>query len=300
MSTINFQHLKPLAIFVSVVDQGSFAAAARFLNTSRSRVSEQIAQLEADLGVRLLQRSTRKLSMTEEGRQIYDKVQALPRLLEEAEEIATQEAPAGRVSITATHDIGVAQLSPALTRFKALFPDIELDIILSDERLDLVAEGIDMGLRVGLPRDDSLIGRVLFEDRFHLYASPDYLARCGTPETLADLSAHRWIGLSKVSPGGVQQLRQHGQPVTIRAKRYESCNSPSMMIAMALAGLGIAQLFPTTVRREVAAGQLVKVMPELASETMLFSLVYPSRKHVPLRTRVLIDHLLAYRLFDGV
>nr|WP_321483588.1 LysR family transcriptional regulator [uncultured Cohaesibacter sp.] len=299
MSTIGYQHLRPLAIFVRVVDEGSFAAAARSLKSSRSRISEQITQLEDDLGVRLLHRSTRKLSLTEEGRRVYDKVRALPRLLEETIEIATQEKPSGRVSITATHDVGVSQLLPALESFRALYPDVELDINLSDERLDLVAEGIDMGIRIGLPRDDSLIGRVLYEDRFGLYASRDYLATHGMPRDVEALGRHRWICLNNVSPGGVHRLFRGKELITLTSAHYELCNSPHMVIAMAMAGMGLAQLFPSTVRKEVAAGQLVPILPELTGETMIFSLVYPSRKHLPLRTRALIDHLLAARLFDA-
>nr|WP_319389895.1 LysR substrate-binding domain-containing protein [uncultured Cohaesibacter sp.] len=299
MSTIGYQHLRALAIFVCVVDEGSFAAAARRLSSSRSRISEQITQLEDDLGVRLLQRSTRKLSFTEEGRRIYDKVRALPRLLEETVEIATQEKPSGRVSITATHDVGYTQLPPAIASFRKLYPDVELDILLSDKRLDLVAEGIDMAIRIGLPRDDSLIGRVLYEDRFGLYASPDYLATHGTPRTIRDLCAHRWVCLSNVSPGGVNRLFRGKELISVPAPHYELCNSPHMVIAMALAGMGVAQLFPSTVRRDVAAGRLVRIMPELGGESMIFSLVYPSRKQMPLRTRALINHLLAARLFDA-
>ena len=299
MSTIGVQHLKGLALFSSVVDEGSFAAAARLHNTSRSRMSEQITQLEADLGVRLLQRSTRKLSLTEEGRRVYAKASQLSRVLEETSEIASQQQPSGRVSITTTHDVGVAQLLPALASFRKLHKDVELDVILSDQRLDLIAEGIDLGLRVGLPRDDSLIGRVLYEDRFGLYASPDYLSRLGTPAKQGDLAAHRWICLSYVSPGGVNRLYQDEDMVTVQARHFEMCNSPLMTIRMAVAGMGIAQLFPSTVREEVATGQLVRLMPELAGSPMIFSLVYPSRKQMPKRTRALIDHLLKARLFEG-
>ncbi|WP_319529755.1 LysR substrate-binding domain-containing protein [uncultured Cohaesibacter sp.] len=298
MSTIGFQHFRPLAIFVCVVDEGSFAGAARHLKTSRSRVSEQITQLEEDLGVRLLQRSTRKLSLTEEGRRIYDRVRALPRVLEETVAIATQERPAGRVSITATHDVGASQLLPALSSFRARYPDVELDVILSDSRLDLIAEGIDMGIRIGLPRDDSLIGRVLYEDRFRLYASPTYLDANGLPETVKALSEHRWVCLSHLSPGGLNRLYRGEERLSIQARQYELCNSPQMVISMALAGMGIAQLFPSTVRKDVASGALVPILPELTGDNMLFSLVYPSRKHVPMRTRALIDHLMASQLFD--
>lgn len=298
MSTIGIQHLKALAVFSTVVDTGSFAAAARQLATSRSRVSEQITQLEEDLGVRLLQRSTRKLSLTEEGRLIHQKARTLSRVLEETREIATQETPKGRVSITTTHDVGVSQLLPALTTFRRSYPQVEIDVILSDDRLDLIAEGIDVGLRVGLPRDDSLIGRVFYEDRFALFASADYLAEHGMPRDIAALANHHWISLARHNPHGVSRLYRGEELVTIEARHYESCNSPLMMIKMCEAGMGIAQLFPSTVRAEVKSGKLVQLMPELHGAQMLFSLVYPSRKQLPMRTRALIDHLLGFRLFD--
>ncbi|PLW78347.1 LysR family transcriptional regulator [Cohaesibacter celericrescens] len=298
MSTIGVQHLKPLAIFSSVVDEGSFAGAARTLRTSRSRVSEQITQLEEDLGVRLLQRSTRKLSLTEEGRRIYEKARTLSRVLEETHEIASQEKPSGRVSITTPHDIGVSQLLPALASFRNRYPDVVLDIILNDNRLDLIQEGIDMALRVGLPKDDSLIGRVLYEESFSLFASPDYLAANGTPTTVQELAKHRWICLTHVSPRGVHQLYRDDELTTLQSSQFEVCNSPLMMIRMALANMGIAQIFPSTIRQELARGQLVPVMPELKGPSMLFSLVYPSRKQMPLRTRALIDHLMSADMFE--
>ena len=124
------------------------------------------------------------------------------------------------------------------------------------------------------------------------------LLQTGLPKTVTALSDHRWVCLTHLSPGGLNRLYRGDERLSIQAKRYELCNSPQMVISMALAGMGIAQLFPSTVRKDVASGALVPILPELTGDNMLFSLVYPSRKHVPLRTRALIDHLMASQLFD--
>ena len=297
MSTIGLHHLKPLAVFAAVVDEGSFAAAARLLRTSRSRVSEQISQLEEDLDVRLLQRSTRKLALTEEGRQVYERARQLASILEETHDAISQEKPSGRVAITATHDIGVSFLLPAFQSFREAYPEISLDIMLSDDKLDLISEGIDLGLRVGLPRDDSLVGKVLYEDCLSIFASPDYLKTHPVEENLKQLSEHHWIALTYISPGGVHRIYEGEMEHIIETPRHEMCNAPLMQQKMVIAGMGLGLLFPSTVREEIASGQLVPVLPHLKTRSALFSLVYPSRKHLPLRTRLLIEHLLKADLF---
>jgi DNA-binding transcriptional LysR family regulator len=292
MSTIEFSQLKGLAIFATVVDSNSFAEAARRLNTSRSRVSEQVANLEAVLNVRLLQRTTRQLSLTEEGKAIYEHAKKCHAILHDVDECLNQSLPKGRVSITVTNDIAHKFLLPLLPEFKQRYPDIELHIISSDEKLDLIAENIDIGLRIGLPKDDSLVGRVLYQERFALYASPDYLLEYGHPKNIESLQQHRWILLSQLNNRTMQYLMLDDSPVEIVPKQYELCNSPYLVQEMVKAGLGVSTLLPSTVKQEVASGELVRICPRISSENLLFTLVYPSRKQVPSRTRVLVDYLI--------
>lgn len=297
MSTIEFSHLRLLAIFATVVECGSFAAAARKLHSSRSRISEQVAQLEADLGVRLLQRSTRQLTITHEGQQVYEQARQLPEILQGVEAVTSPPTPSGRVAITMNHDIAHKYVLPVLADFQQQFPQVQLDLILDDSRRDLIGEQIDLAIRIGLPKDDSLIARVLHEERFMLCASPEYLAAAGIPKTVKDLQQQRWIIMNQPNHTDVQYLRQHNKPFEIKPQQYIRCNSPLMMQQMAVNGLGICAILPSTVQREIEEGKLIQLMPSITSEALLFSLVYPSRRQVPTRTRVVIDYLIQAKIF---
>lgn len=298
MSTINASHLRLLAIYATVIECGSFAGAARRLNTSRSRISEQVASLESDLGIRLLQRSTRKLKITPEGDAVYRKASKLNELLTEIEAVAVPDRPSGRVSITMNHDIAHLFFLPVIEKFKARHPEVQLDIILDDARLDLIEEQIDLAIRIGFPRDDSVIARMLHEERFALYASPDYLKTNGTPTNLESLKHHRWVLFTQVTKRATQQLRYQGEIVEIRPDDYYRCNSPLLGQQMLIRGLGLGVLLPSTVRKEINDGLLVQLMPEISSDPLMFSLVYPSRRQMPQRIRVLIDFLIGERIFE--
>lgn len=300
MNDINYSHLKLLAIFSSVVEAGSFASAARKLKSSRSRISEQVAQLEADLGVRLLQRSTRQLNTTDEGQQVYQQAKQLPNILQSIEAISMPEEPSGRVAITMNHDIAHKYVLPTLAGFQERYPKVQLDLILDDSRVDLISEQVDLAIRIGIPKDDSLIARIMHEERFILCASPTYLNNLGIPKNKSDLEKLRWITLHQGNKElrDVQYLQKSGKSYEIKLTDFYRCNSPLMVQQMTLQGLGISALLPSTVKEALDTGKLIHVMPSISSESMVFSLVYPSRRQVPQRTRVLIDYLLAARMFD--
>ena len=299
MSTIGYNHFRLLAIFVTVVEAGSFAAAARQLRSSRSRVSEQISQLELDLGVRLLQRSTRQLSITTEGQQVYDQAKILPEMLHSIESITAPETPSGRVSITLNHDIAHKYLLPVIPEFEARFPDVKLDLILEDKRVNLISENIDLAIRIGIPKDESLIARVMHEERFGLFASTQFLEKYGTPKNLDDLQKLCWVLIMiQNNESNIQHLRQFDRTVTLKPETFYRCNSPLMAQKMVLKGLGVGALLPTTVSQDVSCGRLKHIMPTIHSEPLVFSLVYPSRRQIPLRTRVVIDYLLNVNVFN--
>ena len=297
MSTIDFSHLKHMAVFVTVVEAGSFAAAARKLNSSRSRVSEQIAQLEAAAGMRLLHRSTRQLALTSEGEKVYAKAKILPELIHEIEAVASPAEPSGRVAISTTHDIAIKHLIPVLNEFQRRYPKVQVDLIISDQKLDLSAEQIDMAIRIGLPNDDSLIGRVMYEERSALYASPAYLKEHGRPKTLDELAQHKWVVISQMSQNGEQSLIYQDKPVHINPAYYQLTNSPLVAQSLTLAGHGISTLLPVTVKEECEAGLLVPIGLGVSAFSAVFTLVYPSRRQVPARARVLIDYLLSANIF---
>ncbi len=298
MSTINYSHLRLLAVFATVVECKSFAAAARRLQTSRSRVSEQVSQLESILGVRLLQRSTRQLLVTREGNDVYEQARQLHDVLNNIESIVTPTETRGRVAITMNHDIAHKIVLPVLEDFQRQYPLINLDLKLNDELSDLIAEQIDIGIRIGLPRDSSLIGRVIHEESLSIFASPEYLEKHGTPKSVKQLEKCQWILLPQLGNDNALRLRSKKSTVELHPDNYHRCNSPHMMHKMIEAGMGIGLLLPSTVKAEINKQTLVNLLPSLHTEPLIMSLVYPSRQQVPQRTRVLIDFLLSANLFE--
>ena len=298
MSTIGNAHLRQLAVFACVVEMSSFAAAARRLHSSRSRVSEQISQLEDLLGVRLLQRSTRQLIVTSEGRDVYEHARQLPQILQDIEGVVTSAEPSGRVAITMSHDIAHRYFLPLIAAFRSAYPKVQLDLILNDGLVDIIADQIDLTIRIGLPKDDTLIARILHEDKLQMFASPAYLKIAGTPRNVADIEQCQWITLSQQAFGDIQRYRQKGEIVEIRPRNFHRCNSPLMMLEMAKAGLGVVSLLPSVIKEELEKKQLVRLLPQAESAPLVFSLMYPSRHQVPQRVRVLIDYIVKSKMFN--
>ncbi|WP_271274431.1 LysR family transcriptional regulator [Aliamphritea hakodatensis] len=294
MSIENIRQLRALAIFALVVESGSFAAAAKKLATSRSRTSETVASLEKELGIRLLNRSTRKLTLTSEGRSVYHHASQLQQVLDSVEADTNQHTMAGRISITCTHDIGVKKLADHLAAFEQLYPDISVELQLSDEPVDLIAGEIDLAIRVGIPKDSSLVGRSLFQEPMGIYASPSFLERHGMPESPESLSAHRWVLLTQYSGRKTVELECGDQRLKVTPEFVHLCNAPLMMQKMISCGMGLGILLPSTVTAEIQKGELVPVLPGWHGGVLTFSLMYPSRKHLPLRTRSLVDYLIEH------
>lgn len=298
MSQLSASHLKLLNIFAVVVENGSFAAAAKKLNSSRSRVSEQVAGLELHLGVRLLQRTTRQLNLTDEGNKVFEHARLLDDILRQVESIVSPPSPSGRVTLTLNHDIAHKYLLPVLPDLKQRYPDVELDLYLADDKLDLIAQNIDLAIRIGMPADSSLIGRMMHQERFALYSSPALLGN-RTPTTLESLRDFPWIGLQQTSNTNAYHLLYNNETVAIKPTRIQRCNSPYAAQKMVVAGLGICPLLPSTMYEDEQAGKVVKIMPQVTSEPVLFSLVYPSRRQIPLRTQVVIDYLMQANIFEN-
>lgn len=300
MSTIkhDYDQLKLLAIYATVVEQQSFAAAARKLKSSRSRISEQVAKLEQLLGVRLLQRTTRQLNLTTEGTQVYQHALRLNEVISDVEATVKTKEPSGRVTMTLNHDIAHKFVLAKLPLLQQKYPEIKLDLLLEDQAQDLVMEHIDLALRIGPAKDSSMIGRVLHKDRFGLFASPKFLSEHAVPETLADLENLNWIILPHLAKQSRVQLLLNSKPVELHLKQYQTCNSPFMVQEMVNAGLGVSLLLPSTVRKEINEGKLIQLLPEFFSEELLFSLMYPSRKQLPHRTQAVINFFIEARLFN--
>lgn len=231
--------------------------------------------------------------MTNEGRQVYEQAQQLPNILQNIEAIVKPTSPSGRVAITLNHDIALKFLLPVLTKFEQKYPEVQLDLILDDAKVNIIEAQIDLAIRIGVPKDESLIARIMHEESMALFASPKYIEQVGQPTTLAALAQCRWLILNQTSHGDTQRFQRDNQTIEIKPQRFSRCNSPLMVQQMTIQGMGVGSLLPTTVRDEIASGKLIRLMPEITGKP----LVYPSRRQVPTRTRVLIDYLLAEKIF---
>lgn len=284
--------LNDIAMFVQVVRYGSFAEAARRLGLPPNTVSRRIQQLEAQLGTRLMQRSTRKLMLTSAGQDFHDRCAgAVDGLVAAGQALATGgQAPGGLVRVAAPADFFDFFPMEWVADFLADHPLVKLDFVLSDAPADLIAEQIDVAFRGGVLRDSGHIGRRLLTRSGGLLASPAYLARRGTPERLQDLANHDCVTPPHPSgratwrltgPDGVEEDVQVGGRIT--------GNTAQALRKAALAGLGIAQLPPSMATRDEQEGRLVRVLPQYRYTGRGLSVVYPSRKHLPLAVSAFIE-----------
>ncbi|CAN7675209.1 LysR family transcriptional regulator [Variovorax paradoxus] len=284
--------LNDIAMFVQVVRHGSFAAAARRLGLPPNTVSRRIQQLEAQLGTRLMQRSTRRLTLTSAGRAFHERCAgAVDGLVEAGQELITgSQQPSGLVRVAATADFFDFFPMEWVADFLAAHPLVRVDFVLSDARADLIAEQIDIAFRGGALPDSGYVGRKLLGARTDgMVASPAYIAARGAPATLQELAEHDCVTSPHPSgrtlwrlagPGGAEEEVQV-------AGRF-SGNTAQALRKAALAGLGIALLPPTMARLDLEAGRLVPVLPQYQRTGQGLSVLYPSRKHLPLAVSAFI------------
>ncbi len=283
-----------LSSFLAVVRAGSFVAAADAVGLSKAAVSRHVAELEARLGVRLLHRTTRRLSLTDDGQRFHARAVELVAALDELEaETASSGGEAmGRLRINAPLTFGNLHLAPLWPRFLAEHPKVTLDITLNDRIVDLVEEGYDLAIRITDRLDPQLVSRRLAGARMVLCASPGYLAAHGTPLHPQALAAHRVFAYSHWSGGDDWPFTGPAGPVTVRVQPRIHTNSGDTCRAAALADQGIVLQPDFIVGADLREGTLVELMPEYRSVEMGVHVVYASRKHVPMKTRRLIDFLV--------
>lgn len=286
--------LNRVAAFVRVVQDGSFTAAARALNLPKSSVSRSVAQLEAELGVRLLHRTTRQLHMTDAGAAFYERAARALSDLDEATATAAdmQAQLRGTVRVTAPVDFGVWVLAPIVTRFARKHPTIQVDVSLTGRVVDLVAEGFDLGVRAGPLRDSSLVLRRIGSLESGLYASPRYVERRGLPATLAELAAHDCV-LFRASQGrSTWSLEGPGEGVeSVEVTGPVACDDLSFARKAVLTGGGVGLLPVFLCAREQRRGKLVRVLPDRAMRGSVLHVVYPSARFVPQRVAVFREYL---------
>lgn len=279
--------------FDAVVEAGSFAGGAEALGLSRAAVSRHVGHLEARLGVRLLHRTTRRLSLTEEGEVFHARCRELLLGVEEAEaEISSRGGEAqGLLRVSAPLTFGIRHLAPLWGAFRDRHPKVRLDIMHSDRIVDLVEEGYDLAIRIATLPSSTLISKRLATTRVVLCASPAYLAAHGTPRDPAELAGHAVIGYSYLASGDEWHFEGPDGPVSVKTQPCIRANSGDVCRAAALAHQGVV-LQPTfLVGEDLAEGTLEELMPEYRSRELGIYAVYPTRKHVAPKVRVLIDFL---------
>jgi len=281
--------------FVGVVDSGSFVGAADALGMSKPTVSRYVGDLEARLGIRLLQRTTRKLSLTEEGEVFHARCKELLANVDEAEaEITSHRGEvAGQLKLSVPVTFGELHLAPLWGRFLARHPKVTLDVSLSDRTVDLVDEGFDAAVRIARLPASSLVSRKLSSTRLVLCASPKYLKRHGVPRHPDELAAHAILNYTLLATGDHWEFDgPKGRVVAKVTPRFRS-NSGATCLAGALQDLGII-LQPTfLVAQELRSGTLVEVLPQYRSSEIGVYVIYPTRKHVPPKVRMLVEFLVA-------
>lgn len=288
-----------LETFIDVFRAGGFAAVARERGVSPSAVSRAISGLEASLQTRLFQRTTRNFAPTDAGEIFYHRVLPLIEELEDARgELAAQtKRPSGRLRVSASVSYGQMCIVPRLTEFRAAWPDINLELLLSDSRVDLLAERIDVAIRHGNLPDSSMIAKKLADVRYQLVASPDYLQRAQPISSPADISQHACLAFSYDEFRSTWQFRRAKELCEIGIKPVLTLSNAVALQQCALDGLGLALLADWTVRRDVAAGRLVELLPDWQAAGAHFDssiwIVFPTRQFTPAKARVFADFLKA-------
>jgi len=283
--------LQELAIFAAVAEAEGFSAAARRLGVSKAMVSVAVARLEERLGVRLLQRTTRRLSLTEAGSAALPHAQRALLAARDAEEAATESltSPRGVLRLNAPMSFGLLHVVPALGAFAKRYPEVRVDLVLDDRVLDLTEGGFDLALRIGTLPDSSLVAQRLGVSRNVLVAHPDYLARAGQPETPDELAEHAALLYSLSATRGRWTLSRGRRSVTIRVSGPLQANSSLALHRALLQGLGVARIPWFVVGEDLAKGRLVEVLPEWELPTQEIHALTTARDHLPRKTRAFID-----------
>lgn len=287
--------LAALEAFAKVAETQSFSEAARRLRSSKSAVSRHVAALEADLGARLFHRTTRSLTLTEAGRDYFARTGRILADLAEANASVSQlqAAPRGHLRVNAPMSFGFLHLAPALGDFLSRYPEVELDVTLTDRFIDLIDEGVDVAVRIGTLTDSSLVARRLASIRRVLCASPDYLSRRGTPRTPDDLKSHDCLGNTNINI--TREWRfvhpDTGAPWPVEVKGRMRANSGDLLRVAALHGHGFVHLPTFIVGDDLRAGTLISVLEPYVAQDLTLNAVYPTARHLSPKVRAFVDFL---------
>ena len=281
-------------VFFKVVEANGFGAAAKRLDTTPASVSRRVKTLEQRLGVRLLQRTTRKLSLTEAGERYFVEGRRLLHELDDLEQALTSSThePEGELRIVAPMSFGQRRLAPLVARFATLHPKLRVSLLLEDRETDLIDAAADMAIRIGYPADSSMIARAIAPVTRHACASPDYLERRGYPESPEDLLRHDCLHYSLISEREEWTFLGEGGEQTLAVKGSFCSNNGDVLAQAAEQGLGITLLPSFIIEEQLADGRLVKVLEDYERAPLTLFGLYPSRQHLPAKTRLLLAFLL--------
>ncbi|SEG03035.1 LysR family transcriptional regulator [Marinobacterium lutimaris] len=284
-------NLNDLSLFIRVVETGSFTSAAETLNVQKSTISRRIAQLEDGLGVRLIQRTTRKIKLTLEGRELFERSRELIGQLEVVrDEIAADSHELrGRLRMTMPSELGTMLMTEVIASFIREYPSLDVDVELSTRAVDLIEEGMDLALRMGPLPDSSMIARRIASLSRGLYASPKYLEKNGQPKTPEDLAQHQCITLVKPFDTWRFMDWNDGEPVTYGGQLRT--NSLSFAREMAVEGTGICRMPRVFLNNQVEEGKLVEVLTDFTMTPTEINAVYASRRNLTPRVRAFLDHM---------
>ncbi len=287
--------LNNMEAFTVAVKTGSFTAAAEQLGLSKSYVSKQVSQLESDLGIRLLYRTTRKLSLSHDGEQFY---QHCKLIMDEADKAKAEimdshEKPRGLIKLTIPQSFVLSEMGSVLIKFQHQYPDIELEIHTSGSNVDLVEESFDLALRIGELEDSTMICRKLIDCEFQVVASPQYLAKYGTPNEPKELTEHNCLVYSS------SQLSKHwpfklpsGETISVTAQGTLTCNDGQYVLNAALKGLGICFAPNIMFKHHIEKNELCLLLKDYYLPTVSISVIYPLNRNLSRRVRLLIDFLV--------
>lgn len=299
MSTnLSYALLAEMAVFVQVVESGSFSAAARKLGASPSAVSRSVAKLEQALALQLLHRTTRKLRLSESGEEVFQHCRAMLAAAEAAMAIGGRGAaePKGLVSISVPKAVGRFVLHPHMPAFLRRYPKVDVRLRLEDRYMDLIDDRVDLALRITDRPSPGLIGRQLMRIDHLICATPDYLAQHGTPQHPHDLTAHSCIYLGETPSDAQWKFRRSGKTVTVNVRGRYAANHTGVRLDAVKQHIGIGSLPYFTARQALEDGEIVQVLPEwdfLSSYHGGLWLLYVPNQHLPPKLRVFIDYLVA-------
>lgn len=287
--------LHAMEVFTKVAELGSFTRAAERMNMAPASVSAAVQNLEAHLGVRLFTRTTRKINLTDDGRAYLERSLRVLAEIDETESALkqTQTRPQGKLRVEIPTGLGHMYVTPALPAFAERYPEVQVVMTLNDRFVDLTEEEVDVILRIGALEDSTMVARKLYEARFIVCASPDYLKRHGTPRHPRELAQHNCIGYFSASLGRSARwnLKRNGEPYTHAPTGTLAVNNSEAVVDLASAGAGIICMLETGLFRAIRDGRLVPILEDWETQSMPVNALYWPSRHLSAKVRVFIDFI---------